>query len=713
MGARVKTPTVLQMEALECGAASLAIVLAHHGQWVPLERLRIECGVSRDGANAASVLRAARAHGLTAKGFQMEAEVVREQAFPVVVFWNFDHFLVVEGIKGDKVWINDPATGPRTIDWDEFDRSFTGITLTFAPGEAFEPGGERPRLMRRLAERLDQSPSELVLIGLLSLLLVVPGLALPAFLAVFVDHVLGAGHADWVWPLTIGLIAVGVLAGLLTLRQQGELLRLEMRMAVATSGRFLRHVLRLPMEFFTQRDAADLSHRMSSNDRVAIVLSRDLATAAVSAIVAIGYGVVLLAADPVLGVIGVAMTTLNLLALRFVARRRTDASARLEQDRGKLVAATYQGVQLIETLKATGREDDFFARWAGAQAKLVSGQQRLERTTVLLALVPPFLAMLTAALLLLVGSHEVVAGTISVGLLVAFQTLSASLAAPVAELSTLAGEAQEVGADVARLSDVEHYPTAPAFAATNGDGPAPRLSGRLELDDVTFGYSPLQAPLISELSLHLEPGRRIALVGGSGSGKSTVARLIAGLHEPWSGEVRFDGVPRRGLPRAALADATAMVDQDVFLFEGTIRDNLTLWDASIPDDALVRALKDAAVHDEVMQRPGRLNAPVSEGGRDLSGGQRQRLEIARALVGDPALLILDEATSALDPETEQRIDASLRRRGCACVIVAHRLSTIRDADEILVLDAGAVVERGTHAELHAAGGPYAELIRTA
>lgn len=712
-GRRVRTPTILQMEAVECGAASLSIVLAHHGRYVPLEQLRIECGVSRDGTNAGNVLRAARSHGLKVRGFQLEAEVLRDAPLPLIAFWNFDHFVVVEGMSGDTVYLNDPATGPRSVSWEEFDGSFTGIALVFEDADDVEPTPKPPGTLSRLWARMDQGRSGLLLVLLLSFLIVVPGLALPGLQRVFVDQVLVVGRESWAVPLAAIAAAMAVLMFALVALQQHYLLRLESRMAISTSARFLRHVFRLPIEFFTQRQPADIAARMMANDRVAQILSRDLATAVVSTVMAVFFAIVLLLTDVALALIGIATALLNLLALQLVARIRRDATARLEQDRSKVVSTTYNGIALIETLKASGRESDYFARWAGMQANMVSGVQRLGVPTQMLGVVPVVLTIVSGALILLVGADRAIDGAITVGLLVAVQTLVTNFNKPIVDLADVGSRAQEASADIGRLDDVERYPAARATRPRAGvRGRRRRLSGRVRLESVSFGYNPLVPALVEDFSLELEPGSRVALVGASGSGKSTIARMIAGLHEPWAGRILFDGLTRAEIPREVLAASIGVVEQEPFLFEGTIRDNLTLWDETVPEDVLVAALRDAAIQAEVMSRPGKLNGRVGEGGRDLSGGQRQRLEIARALAADPSILVLDEATSALDSVSEQRVDAALRRRGCSCVIVAHRLSAIRDADEIIVLDAGKVVERGTHESLLAADGSYATLIRS-
>jgi NHLM bacteriocin system ABC transporter peptidase/ATP-binding protein len=708
---RARTPTLLQMEAVECGAAALGIVLGHYGRFVALEQLRRECGVSRDGSNAASVLRAARAHGMEAKGFQMETDVARTVATPFIVFWNFNHFMVIERMGRRSIRVNDPGSGPRRISFEEFDDAFTGVVLAMRPGPDFERGGRPQNTLREVATRLRGNGPAVALALFTSLLLAVMGLALPGFQRVFIDNVLTGGVRSWLWPL-IGLAVLATLILMwLTLLQQRFLLRMETKMSIRTSAAFLGHLLRLPIEFFGQRQPSDLANRVESGDRIAQLLSRDLATAVASALVAFVFAILLVETDAELAAIGIGLSLLNLLALRLVARLRRDASRKLGQDRGKLIAATYNGIAMIETLKASGREDDYFARWSGLLATAVSGAQRLGIPAQIISVVPPFLAMVNTALILLIGGHRALHGAITIGLLVAFQLLLANFARPVSDLSDLGTRLQEATADIARLRDVERYPERPVPRPGSSPVGRRRLSGHLELREVCFGYSPLVDPLIQDFSLRLTPGRRVALVGPSGSGKSTIARLVAGVLEPWSGEVRFDGVPRGELPPAVLAASLGFVDQDLFLFEGTVRENLTLWDPSLETRALLRALRDAELYQEIMDRPEHLDTVLSEDGRDLSGGQRQRLELARALAGSPTMLVLDEATSALDARIEERVLENLRRRGCACLIVAHRLSTVRDCDEILVMDGGQVVERGTHEEMKGAGGPYSRLVR--
>ena len=707
-------PTVIQMEAVECGAASLAMVLAYYGKYVPLEELRVMCGVSRDGAKASSLLRAARSYGLVSRGFQMEAADLRTVARPAVIFWAFQHFMVVEGIRTrfgrTVVAVNDPASGPRLIDWDEFDAGFTGVVLTFEPGPDFARGGRPTRVGEALLRRRMPTGRALPLVLLASLLLVVPGLLAPAFSRVFIDRVFTGGVTAYLLPLLVAMGTTAFGAFVLTSVQRHYLLRIEIRVGLVSSARFFRHLLRMPISFFLQRQPAEVAKRVSANDMVAEILSRDVATTIVNLVLVVFYAAILLRYDLLLGLIGVSMASLNIAVLRWVARARTDAVAALRADRGKLTVATFNTLQLIETVKATGAEPEAFQRWSGFLAKVVSSKQKLGISTAALMAVPPLLAGVNSGLILLVGGLRVIDGVITAGMLVAFQTLLAQLSRPITQLTNLGDRLQEVTADLTRLHDVERHPVAACFQRPAGEADGTRLEGYLRFEDVNFGYGPLSPPAIQHVTLSLVPGRRLAIVGGSGSGKSTVGRLAAGLYEPWTGDILLDGRPRAEVARTVLAASVSYVDQDISLFEGTIRDNLTLWNDEIPDEVVTQALRDAAIYDMIAARPGGIHSKVLEGGRNFSGGQRQRLELARALVNQPTLLILDEATSALDPQTERVIADNLRRRGCACLLIAHRLSTVRDADEIVVLDRGEMVERGRHAELIALGGHYARLV---
>jgi NHLM bacteriocin system ABC transporter peptidase/ATP-binding protein len=704
---RVRTPTVIQMENVECGAASLGIVLGYYGRYVPLEELRETCGVSRDGSSASKVLKGARQHGLAARGFQMETAGLADVRLPAILFWKFEHFLVLEGM-GRKVHVNDPGTGPRSLSWEEFDTAFTGIVLTFEPEPGFRRGGTPFRVLPALRDRWRNLGSVLPQTVLLGVLVALVGLTLPAMVRLFVDRVLLAADAGALAGLVAAMaVAVGITlaAGLL---QQRLLVRAESTVAISSAARFVRRLLRMPMTFYNQRQAADLTQRVRTNAVAADLLTRHLAGTLVDCLLVLAYGALLCQYDLLLGLAAMAFSGLNVACLRYVSARRKTAVAGLQADRGKLVTAAYTTIQMIEPIKAAGEEEVGFARFAARQAAVATGYQRLGVPTAVLSVIPALLATLNTALLLAVGSQRVVQGTLTVGVLVAMQGVVTAMNRPITNLTALGSRLQDMSADLTRLRDVERYPVPPAPRHTGALLP---LEGHLRIERITFGYDPLGAPLLHEFDLDLPPGARVALVGASGSGKSTVGRLVAGLFQPWSGQVTVDGRGHADTDPRLWAATVALVDQEQTLFAGSVRDNVTLWDPTVPDEDVIEALRDACLYDEVAARPGVLGSPVAEGGRNFSGGQRQRLEIARALVRRPRVLVLDEATSALDAETERTIDRGLRRRGATCLIVAHRLSTIRDAELICVLDAGREVERGTHDDLIAAGGHYAGLVR--
>jgi NHLM bacteriocin system ABC transporter peptidase/ATP-binding protein len=707
---RKHTPTVIQMEAVECGAASLGIMLGHYGKYVPLEELRQRCGVSRDGSTAGSVVRAAQLFGFEAKGVQLDTADLPGLPLPAVLFWKFNHFLVLEGY-GRKVQLNDPATGPRSVTWEEFDTSFTGIALRMEPGPDFKPGGERRRVLAALLARRPRLGSVLYLTVLLGLVVALAGLTMPILTRVFVDDVLLGGGASALGGLIVALAIATGLTLFASMLQQSLLVRAEAVFALGSAARFVRHLLRLPVAFFDQRQAADLTNRVRSNDVVADVLARRLASTAVDCMLVVAYGVLLVRYSVVLGLLAVVFAGLNIAVLRYVSAVRTSAVAGLQAERGKLFTTVFTTIHMIESIKASGEEQTGFQRFASRAAAVTSKQQRLGLSTAALGVVPALLAALNTAALLWIGGYQVLAGTLSIGLLIAIQGLISSMNRPVTSLTLLGSRLQETTADLSRLRDIENYP-APAVPAGGAALRAP-LEGHLRIEGLTFGYNPLAKPLIEGLDLDLPPGSRVALVGGSGSGKSTIGRLVAGLYDPWSGSITLDGRPRSEIDPQVWAATVAYVDQDQLLFEGTVRDNITFWDPTIGDDEIIAALTDACIYEDIARRPGGLSSPVAEDGRNFSYGQRQRLEIARALVRRPSLLVLDEATSALDAETEVVMDKNLRRRGATCLIIAHRLSTIRDCDLITVLDAGGERERGTHEQLVHAGGAYARLIREA
>lgn len=704
-----RTPTVLQLEAAECGAASLAMVLASHGRFVPLETLRRDCGVSRDGSKASSLLKAARAYGLEAKGLKAEPGHLAGLSMPAIAFVDFCHFLVVEGVSGDTVFLNDPASGRRRVSMQEFDAMFTGVILTFARGEGFEAMDERPSLSAALARRTVGVREGVFFVLLAGLALVLPGLAVPILSRVFVDFVLVRNLEDWLPPLVLGLLLAAALRFLLAELRDWTLARAETRLAVDGASEMFRHVLRLPIPFFGVRYAGEIATRLHLSDGIAGLLTNDAARLLLNLIAAVFFLMLMIAYDPLVALAATVFGLLNVVAVVAATRAVSDARRKISIDGGKLAGVELSGLQDIETYKAAGAEDAFFARWAGLHANMVSAEQEIGRKLALLRATPGLLTALTSAAVLGIGGWQVMAGEITLGALVALQTLAASFTAPIIELTAVGAKLQEIRSFTERADDLLRQPTDPM--AVDDGAPIDSLpEGRIDLIDVSFGHLPLEPPLIAHLNLSAPPGGSVAIVGASGSGKSTLGRLLAGLYTPSAGRILIDGRPLEDWPKAALAGAVAYIDQDVALFEGTIRENLSLWDETLPERQIVEAAHDAAIHDVIAQRPGGYDAFVEEGGRNFSGGQRQRLEIARALAGNPRIIIMDEATSALDAATEAEIVENILKRGATLVVIAHRLSTIRDADEILTLDRGTVIERGGHADLLSAKGAYAALI---
>ncbi|MCG8435811.1 MAG: NHLP family bacteriocin export ABC transporter peptidase/permease/ATPase subunit [Gammaproteobacteria bacterium] len=713
---RNKTPVLLQMEATECGAAALGIILAYYKRIVPIAELRSECGVSRDGSRASNVVKAARRYGLKAKGLSKDNDSVRELQTPYVIFWNFNHFLVVEGFGREKVYLNDPAAGHRTVSIKEFEENFSGVVLYMEPGDDFVEGGKSPSLTAALKRRIQGSYAPLSLCMLIGFLLVLPGLALPAFSQIFIDHVILENRQDWVRPLVFAMFIAIFTTAALRFLQLRYFRRLMISLSVRMGSEFFWHLLKLPTQFYDQRFSGEIATRSQLNDELADVLSGELAQTVIDVVMVVFYAAMMIWYDVPLTMIGIAFAVSNILLLRFIAARRIEATMRIMQDAGKATGTAVAGLKSIETIKASGLESDFFSRWAGQYTKSINAGQDLQVANISLGVLPTLLSATTTVAILMIGGFRVIDGELTIGMLVAFQALMAAFLGPVNNLVNLGSTMQDLRANLTRVDDVLQHPTETELAAeelTDAEGaPVYKLKGHVELRDICFGYNPLEKPLIENFNLKLNPGERVALVGASGSGKSTIAKLIRGDYQAWSGEVLFDDVDRRRVPSAVLANSFASVSQEIALFGASVRDNLTLWDDTIPLQDIRRAAEDAAIDEKVKELKAEYESELFEGGVNLSGGQQQRMEIARALVGNPSILVLDEATSALDVETENVIMQRLRMRGCACVIIAHRLSTIRDCDEIIVMQAGKIVERGTHEVLYAANGVYTELMQS-
>jgi len=714
-GKRVKTPTVLQLEAVECGAASLAMILGYHGRIEPLAKLRQNCGVSRDGSKAANVLRAARRYGLESNGIKASVDALRNLEMPCILFWEFNHFVVLEGFKKDRVYINDPAMGHRIIPLQDFERSFTGVALAMQPGDEFEKGGKRPSLIGAVAERLAGSALPIAFCIFIGFLMVLPGILFPVLMQVFLDEIILEGRADWARPVMMAMGSAIILGLGLKYLQMHSLRRLRLNLTIKLSSQFFWHLLQLPNDFYVQRFAGEVANRSRLNEELATDISGRLAQTAIDVVMACLYLTVMLYYDVLLTAVGLVVALLNFLILRWISSSRIEASMRVLQEFGKAHGTAMAGLKGMETIKASGLESGFYEKWSGYYSKAINAQQNLQVSNVLLSTMPSLLSALATVLVIIVGGFRVIDGFMTIGMLVAFQSLMNSFLAPVENLLDLGSVTQEMRGDLDRIDDVLKYPfdrnTRESSPSDEDSGDDVFLVGDIRLENVTFGYNPLEPPLLEDMNLHIRPGDRVALVGGSGSGKSTLAKLISGELVPWSGEIYFDDVPLSRLPRNQFVNSFSFISQEILLFSGTVRDNLTLWDSTVSEADLLQACEDAAILDTITALPGGFDAELIEGGNNLSGGQRQRLEIARTLVPNPTILILDEATSALDTETERVVLDRMRMRGCSSIFVSHRLSTIRDCTEIIVLEHGKVVERGNHDDLWNAGGAYAKLLK--
>ena len=709
-----KVPVVMQMEALECGAASLTMILAYYGKWIPLEQVRADCGVSRDGSNAKNVLKAARSYGLTAKGYRYEPDELKKNGkFPCIIHWNFNHFVVLDGFKGNKAVLNDPAKGTYSVPMETFDNSFTGICLMFEPSETFEPGGKPKSMIAFAKEKMRGAGVAVAFTIITTVITSLIGIINPAFSRIFIDRLLTGQNPDWFMPFIWALTALSAVQIIISFIEAIFEARISAKIDAVGSTTFMWKVLRMPMEFFSQRMAGDIQQRKGSNASVASTLVHTFAPLVIEACMMVFYLVVMIRYSLLLTLVGIASILINMFMSRIISKKRVNITRVSMRDSGKLAGATVAGIEMIETIKASGAENGFFEKWAGYQASVNTQKVRFAKLNQYLGMIPSLVSTLTNTAVLIIGVYLTMEGSFTVGMVMAFQGFLGSFMAPAQQLISAGQTLQEMRAEMERIEDVMKYPTDVLCeqAADEGeDAEYDKLSGNVEMRNVTFGYSRLGEPLIRDFNLTLHPGSRVAFVGTSGCGKSTLSKLISGLYQPWSGEILFDGKPMTKIDRSVFTGSLAVVDQDIILFEDTIANNIKMWDSSIEDFEMIMAARDAQLHEDIMQRDGGYNYKLTEGGKDFSGGQRQRMEIARVLAQDPTIIILDEATSALDAKTEYEVVKSIKDRGITCIVVAHRLSTIRDCDEIIVMDHGNVVERGTHEELYALGGFYTKLV---
>ena len=708
-----KVPVIMQMEALECGAACLAMILAFYQKWIPLEQVRLDCGVSRDGSNMKNIYLAAQHYGLKAEGYRTEPEGLRDgSSYPCILHWNFNHFVILNGFKGNKPVINDPARGTVQVSMEELDQAFTGLVLTFAPGEGFTPSGKRKSTLAFARKRLKGAAPAVMFIVMTTVISYLFGIINPVLTRIFYDHLLTGMAPSWLYPFLAAMTALAVFQVIVEWAQTIYSLKINGKMAIEGNAMYMWKVLRLPMEFFSQRLAGDILQRQGTNASIAGTLVETVAPLALNTGMMVFYLVIMLRYSVVMTLVGITSLMLNLFVARYLSARRVNLTRVQMRDAGKLASTTMAGISMTETIKASGAEAGFFRKWSGYQASVNTQQVKYTVLNARFGLIPQFISKASNYIVLLLGVRLAMDDHFSLGMIAIFQGLLSAFMGPAMTLVGAGQIIQEMRTEMERVEDVMQYPDDPAIH--NGEDSKvtdyAKLKGEVELSHVTFGYSRLGNPTISDFSMHLKPGSRVAIIGESGCGKSTVSKLITGLYQPWEGEILFDGKPASEIPRSVFTGSVAMVDQEIVLFEDTIANNIRMWDESIEDFEVILAARDAQIHDDILKRPGGYQGRLIENGRDLSGGQRQRLEIARVLAQDPSIIILDEATSALDAKTEHDLVKAVKARGISCIVVAHRLSTIRDCDEIIVLDKGRIAERGTHEELYKKGGIYTELV---
>lgn len=708
-----KVPVVMQMEVLECGAASLAMIMAYYGKWIPLEEVRLDTGISRDGSNARNLLRAARSYHMKASGYRFEPDELRESgSFPCIIHWNFNHFVVLCGFRGDFAVINDPARGSCLIPMEEFDESFTGICLLFEPDEGFVPGGKPKSVFRFAKKRLRGMGTALFFVILTTVIGYLSGLISPIFQRIFIDRLLTKTNPEWFTPFLIllgGFTALQIAAAWI---QAIYTLKINAKIDIVGSSTFMWKVLSLPMEFFSQRMAGDILQRQDSNAGIARTLVQTFGPLLLKTAMMFFYLIVMLRYSVLLTAVGLISILFTGIVSYYISKKKVNITRVQMRNMGKLAGQTVAGIEMIETIKSSGAENGFFEKWAGYQAGVNTGNVRFTKINQYLGLIPQMIAEVANVIVLILGVFLIMNGRFTIGMIMAFQGFLVSFTNPANDLIHAAQTIQEMRTEMERIEDVMEYPSDPLLTRVSEDETAEygKLTGKVELRNVTFGYSKLAPPLIENFSMTLESGSRVAFVGGSGCGKSTLAKLISGLYRPWSGEILFDGKPIQEIDRSVFTGSLAVVDQDIILFEDTIANNIRMWDSSIEDFEIIMAARDAKLHEDIMKRDGGYSYKIMEGGRDFSGGQRQRMEIARVLAQDPTIIVLDEATSALDAKTEYDVVNSIKARGITCIVVAHRLSTIRDCDEIIVMQRGKVVQRGTHEELYKEGGLYHDLV---
>lgn len=709
MNYRIKTPSIIQIEASECGAVSLAIVLQFFNKYVPVEELRVACEVSRDGSNARNIVEAARQYGLEAEGYDLKvSDLTDNEAVPSILFWQNHHFVVFEGHKNGKFYINDPACGHIVLTEQEFTRDFSGVVLIFSLSEKFKSTGVAPHFKNMIKYWMNGNYRTVLFFILTGLLLVFPGIIIPVFTRIFIDDILILQMNHWFPPLIFAMVFVGIMKAGLTFLQDYYLLRFEEKLAIQTSSDIVWKIMKLPIQFFSQRFSGEINSRVGINNDISQFLVRNLAKLFLDIVMVFFFIFIMLLYSVKLTVAVVALITVNAVVYKLFSEKIKNRRLKVINEKGKLYGLTAQGLTNIESIKSMGEESSFVNEYSALHGKVVGEEQHLMMFSNILMFFPSILTGLNAAVVLFAGGFLIMNGDMTVGMLVAYQILLAGLSNPINSLVQMGGQIKEMEGNIKRVEDIMQQPDSDdnVMVRENKEGGDLRSINLLWLSNVVFGYGSKNKPLIADFNLNAKKGECVAIVGKSGSGKSTIANLISGLYSPWKGTVHYND---SGLDNF-LQKEISFADQNPILFHGSVRDNLSMLNERLEDSTLVQACKDALIYDVILSKPGKFNCSVNENGSNFSGGERQRLEIARALATNPSLLILDEATNALDPSTEKAVMDNVRKRDLILIVIAHRLSAVKDADRIIVLDQGVVVESGSHEELIEKNGYYAKQI---
>lgn len=696
---KIKTPTVIQMENAECGAAALAIILHYYGAQAPLEKLRKDCGIGREGSKAINIVRAAKLHGLHCESFEVgEVEDCYHIRVPCILYWGFNHFVVLEGLTVNKVYINDPACGRRVLSWEAFGQEFTGVVIGMVPTKSFQKIKKSNLLKTLIFEQLGQFNGFYTFILLSSLFLILPGIALPAFAKIFIDDILIKGNISWLAALILGLMGTAIIRNILTWFQLHAILKYKIKFLSSNSARLIWRILHLPILFFQQRYIGDICYRAGGYQRIGDIVSVKLTMAFINLLLASVYITFIFLFSWQIATI-VSVLTFAIYCVYLMTKRKVrDYTFQYLQLSGTLSGIETHTLQSVETIKACNEQDMFFDSWASKHAQTIDMQQKLMFVHQTANVFIKWFVGLANVLILAIGANMIIGGQLSAGSLIAIQTLSMSVFSPIMALFSFGQDIEAIKGDLNRIADISNYPIEQPRSCNVSEESSSNKTNKLDFKGVEYSYGLYDPTILKHIDINVQRGEKVSLVGTSGSGKSTIAKLAVGLLTPTKGKVYLNDLELQGNNKGNLSNSIGYVDQEIFLFEGTLRENLCFWKGGIDDADMLLAIDEVGLFDFFVQKGG-LEFFITEGGSNLSQGQKQRVEIARALLYQPDMLILDEATSALDEAIERNLHEKISRKNIGVLTIAHRLSSVQNSDRIYVLDQGKIISVGTHTAL--------------